>query len=212
MKLKQKQFLKGSREFEIDGDTLYVHIKSFLKEEKLTVDLSTLNPEPVINGSEMIFYSDYKGRPLLSLLINNPNEESFNRFINALKQKITGDDDPIAELETELSESVREEALSRNMYEEPPEFSEPGEDDDKIIFQVINVARVQEDITALKTYLDENEIKAMLDAMEVIMTDPESEAAFEQLLDTFNNLGINQGAVLTYAPYLKVIVSQTVRF
>ena len=59
MKLIQKRFLKGTREFEIlDEDAVYVRIKGLLKEEKLTVSLSMLNPEPVVNGSELEFYSD----------------------------------------------------------------------------------------------------------------------------------------------------------
>ena len=94
MKLVQKRFLKGTREFEIiDDDALYVRIRGLLKEEKLTVNLSMINPEPVVNGSELEFYSDYKGRPLISLLLNKPNALEFNAFIDTLKKKIIGEDE-----------------------------------------------------------------------------------------------------------------------
>lgn len=209
MKLKQTQFLKGSREFEIAEDTLFVSIKSFFKEEKLTVDLSTLNPEPVINESELTFYSDYKGRPVLSLLVNNPNAEKFNRFIVALKQGISGDDGTDAGIETEISESTRSEAMSRNVFEEPPEFAEHNKTREKTPFKPIYVENMKEDIASLKSYVGEDEIKSLLDSLETLVAEPQNEEAFNKMLIVFNDLGFYQGAVLTYAPYIKALVSNS---
>ena len=87
MKLIQKRFLKGTREFEIIDDAVYVRIKGLLKEEKLTVGLSMLNPEPVKNGVELEFFSRTQQEPLLSLFLNTPNAEEFNAFVDALKEK-----------------------------------------------------------------------------------------------------------------------------
>ena len=87
MKLVQKQFLKGSREFEITDDVVNVRIKSRLKEKELTVDLSILNPEPVVNVPFLEFHSRVKCSPLLSLLIDKPNSQEFNAFVDELKQR-----------------------------------------------------------------------------------------------------------------------------
>lgn len=209
MKLIQKTFLKGSREFEIVDNTVFVRINSLFKEEKLTVDLSTLDPEPVINGSELEFFSPHKGRPVLSLSLNKPNAKEFNVFIEALKKAIVGEDDTLENVEVVFSESVRSEALARNVYEEPPEFGESDDKREEISFQPVNAERLAEDITMLKTYLNEDDIKPLLDALEKLKAEPQNEAAFQEMLKIFNNPGITQGAVLTYATYLKVLLSQT---
>lgn len=207
MKLIQKVFLKGTREFEIVDDTLFVRIKSLSREEKLTVDLSTLDPEPVINGSELTFYSPHRGRPVFSLLLNKPNTKEFNAFIDTLKKEIAGDDTTVANVEATSSATTRSEALARNVYEEPLDFDDTREE---ISFQPVNVERLDDDITMLQTYLDKDDIKPLIDALETLKAEPENEAAFKNMLKVFNNLGITQGAVLTYATYLKVLLSQNI--
>jgi hypothetical protein len=217
MKLTQKVFLKGTREFEIIEETVYVRKKGLIKEERLTISLSTLNPEPVVKGEVLEFHGlTNRGpnpEPLLSLLLNNPNADEFNAFIDALKQgavpkqETLAEDKTSASFEIETPESVRAEALARNVYEEPPDFDEPQE---KEPFQPVNAERVAADITMLKTYLDDDELKPLLDALETLQAEPQSEAAFEAVVAAFNKLGLNQGAVLTYAPYLKVLVSKTI--
>ncbi|MDX2507229.1 MAG: hypothetical protein QNL62_22520 [Gammaproteobacteria bacterium] len=209
MKLLQKRFLKGTREFEIIDDAIFVRIKSLFKEEKLTVDLSTLDPEPVINGSELAFFSPYKGRPVLSLLLNKPNTEEFNTFIDTLKQKIMGEDNTFASVEAVSPETTRS-ALARNVYEEPPAFQGSDDTREKSSFEPVNVERLDDDITMLRTYLDEDGFKPLLDSLETLKAEPQNEAAFQKMRDAFNDLGIYQGAVLTYAPYLNVLLSKFV--
>ena len=154
-KLVQKHFLKGTREFEILDDTVYVRVKGLLKEEKLTVGLSTLNPEPEVNGSELVFHSRSRHGPTLSLFLNQPDAEEFNAFVATLKQRALGEDDLFAEVGASVSEDSRPEALGWNVYEEPPEFEEADETRNKVSFQPVNAERVAGDITMLKTYLDE---------------------------------------------------------
>jgi hypothetical protein len=210
MKLVQKSLLDGSREFEIiDDETLSVRIKRLLKEEKLTVSLSMLNPEPVENGSELEFYSDYKGRPVLSLLLNKPNEEEFNAFIDTLKKKIIGEDDKAASVVDDSVDEKVSEALARNVYEEPPLFEDRTDTPDLTSVLPVNAERVADDITMLKTYLDEEDVKPLLDSLQTLKAEPENEAAFREVLDAYNVLGIKQGAVLTYAPYLKVLLTKS---
>lgn len=206
MKLVQKGFLKGSREFEIVDDTIFVHIKSLFKHEKLTVDLSTLDPEPVVNDSEMVFYNPHKGRAVFSLLLNKPDAESFNRFIEVLKQKISGEAD-MDDVELVSREKVQS-ALAWNVHEEPPEFDEPDEQPEDFSFKPVNAERLATDMAMLKAYLSEDDIRPLLESIEALMAAPDSEAAFRKLQDDFNQLGIIQGAVLTYAPYLKVLLSE----
>jgi hypothetical protein len=210
MKLVQKQLFKGSREFELTDDAVYVRIKGLVKEEKLTVGLSMLNPEPVVNGTELEFHGRTRHEPMLSLFLNKPDAEVFNAFVDALKQRITGGDNAFAGAEPVSSGSSQPEALGWNVYEEPPEFGEPGETREKAGFQPVNAERVAGDITMLKTYLDGDDFKPLIDSLETLKAEPENEAAFQKVVDAYNDLGFNQGAVLTYAPYLSVLLSRTI--
>lgn len=72
----------------------------------------------------------------------------------------------------------------------------------KVIAQGIN-----ESIQMLKANIDENEIVPLLSALEALEKEPDNDACFEQFLTAFGELGIKQGAVLTYAPYLMALVS-----
>ena len=211
MKLIQKRFFKGTREFEIIDDTVYVRMKGLLKEEKSTVGLSILNPEPEVSGSELEFHALAKREPLLSLFINNPNDEEFNTFVNALKQRVLGENRANAGVEAVSPETSRSAALGWNVYEEPPDFDETDETRERISYQAVNAERLDKDITMLKTYLDEGDIGPLLDSLKTLKEEPQNEVAFQKMVDAYNDLGIIQGAVLTYAPYLKVLLSESIR-
>ncbi|MGV6825877.1 MAG: hypothetical protein ACWA5Q_02765 [bacterium] len=87
MKLVQKHLLKGTQEFELLDDDIKVRIKTPFNEKNLSVSLAILNPEPTINGSRLEFHSRVKCGPLLSLYLNKPNEQEFNAFVEAVKEK-----------------------------------------------------------------------------------------------------------------------------
>lgn len=87
MKLLQKHLLKGTQEFELLDDEVRVRIKSPFKQKELSVPLAILNPEPVINGSQLDFHSRVKCGPMLSLYLDKPTPQEFNAFVEALKQK-----------------------------------------------------------------------------------------------------------------------------
>jgi hypothetical protein len=59
----------------------------------------------------------------------------------------------------------------------------------------------------LKQHLDVEEIKPLLTALEALRDDPENESCLDQLVKSFDDLGPRQGAVLTYAPYVSVLLS-----
>lgn len=203
MKLVQKQFLKGSREFEIADDAVYVRIKSPLKEEKLTVTLSILNPEPVVNEPFLEFHSRVKCGPLLSLLIDKPNAQEFNAFVNELKQRARQEYNAFAGLKT----GSIPEGLAANVYEEPPEFDESGQNRANKDARQVNVTRVDEAIQMLRQHLDGEDIEALLAALEALRTQPENASHFAQLIKAFDDMGPRQGAVLTYAPYVSILLS-----
>ncbi len=71
----------------------------------------------------------------------------------------------------------------------------------------INAARIGASIEQLQQHLGADDIAALLAVLEAMKRDPQDSALMEQLSSAFNGLGIIQGAVLTYAPYLAVILS-----
>lgn len=63
----------------------------------------------------------------------------------------------------------------------------------------VDVARIEEAIQMLNTYVKEANIKPFISILEAIKQEPDNESLLVQLDDAFQNLGIYQGAVLTYA-------------
>jgi len=203
MKLIQKHFLKGSREFEIVDDAINVRIKSLLKEEKISVVLTVLNPEPVVNKPFLDFHSRVQCGPLLSLLIDKPNAKEFNAFVNELKRRARDEYNAFAGLK---AGSIPE-RLAGNVYEEPPEFGEPGNNRTGKTLNPVSAVRIDEAIQMLERHLDVEEIKPLLTALEALKVEPENESNFDQLVKAFDDLGSQQGAVLTYAPYVSILLS-----
>jgi hypothetical protein len=203
MKLVQKQLFKGIREFEIVDTLVNFRIKTAFKEEKLTVDLSMLNPEPVLNEPFLEFHSRVKSGPSLSLLIDKPNSQDFNAFVEELKQR--------ARQEYNLFAGLRAgslpEGMAANVFEEPPDFDEPGQNRIAKSVKPVSVVSIDSTIQMLELYLDAEEIKPLLTALEALKAEPENESYFRQLVTAFDDLGPRQGAVLTYAPYVNILLS-----
>ena len=202
MKLIQKQLFKGKREFEIIEDSVHIGIKSGFSKEKLTIMLAKINPEPVLKGSELVFYDNFNSAPLFSLVADIPSAEEFGLFVAALRQGIR---------EQSGSQETRTDAPGWNVYAEPPNFDDSSQPE-KPGFKPVNAERVNEDITMLKTYLDERDIEPLLNKLEALKAAPHDEAVFQQVVEAYNALGFNQGAVLTYAPYLKVLLSRYIDY
>ena len=59
----------------------------------------------------------------------------------------------------------------------------------------------------LEQHLDAEEIKPVLSALEALKAEPENESSYSQLVKAFDDLGPQQGAVLTYAPYVGILLS-----
>jgi hypothetical protein len=200
MKLVQKQFLKGRREFEIVDDSINVRIKALFKEEKISVMLTGLNPDPIINGPFLEFHSRVQNGPILVLLLNRPCVETFNRFVNELKRRAREEFNAFAGLKT----GVKIDRLAGNVYEEPAESDLTTR---KVIGKSVSVENIVIAIQMLSQYMDAEEINPLLSALEAIKQEPENESNLGLLVEAFDNLGPLQGAVLTYAPYVNFLLT-----
>lgn len=203
MKLVQKQFLKGSTEYEIADEVVNVRVKTPFREEKTTVVLTILNPEPVVNEPYLEFHSRVKCGPLMSLLIDKPNAREFNAFVDELKQRARQEYNAFAGIKA----GTMPEGLAANVYEEPPDFDEPRKNRGARNGKPVNVENIDSAIQMLEQHVDGEEIKPLLTALEALKAEPENESCFGQLVRAFDELGPRQGAVLTYAPYVSILLS-----
>jgi hypothetical protein len=64
----------------------------------------------------------------------------------------------------------------------------------------VDVECIEEAIQMLNTYVKEEGIQPFIAILEAIKQEPDNKSLVERLYDEFQNLGIAQGAVLTYAP------------
>ena len=71
----------------------------------------------------------------------------------------------------------------------------------------IDVEKINYSIELLKQYVKDTSIDPLISVLEELKQEPNNESLLSQLSDTFKELGIIQGAVLTYAPYLSVLLS-----
>lgn len=71
----------------------------------------------------------------------------------------------------------------------------------------VDVARIEEAIQMLNTYVKDESIKPFISILEAIKQEPDNESLLVQLYDAFQSLGITQGAVLTYAPSIYKLIA-----
>jgi hypothetical protein len=201
-RLKQKHLLKGTREFELVDD--YVDIRSkapFGKVETLRVMLTVLDPEPVIDESTLNFNSRVNGEPLVSLYLGRPNKEAFNAFVGTLKQRTRDEFHAFAGLRPAARPAVSDTMV----FDEPPAFEESAQVPP--IKNDLDAARIGEAIQMLRQYLDDAETEPLIAALTALQEDPANETLVTQAMEAFDALGPRQGAVLTYAPYVGILIS-----
>lgn len=204
MKLVQRHLFKGTREFEIVDDYVKFRSKAPFKEaEELTVMLTVLNPEPIITRSSLDFTSRVNGETLLSFYLGKPNAQEFNAFVGALKDKALNEYQSFAGLRS-ANASV---ALGANVYDEPPTFDDPEQALAAKYRKDLDVARIDEAIQMINTYLNTDEVLALVTALEALKGEPQNESRQIAVIHAFNDLGPSQGAVLTYAPYVGILLS-----
>ena len=202
MKLVQRHLFKGTREFEFVDDHVKFRSKAPFKEaEELTVMLTVLNPEPVITRSSLDFTSRVNGETLLSFYLAKPNAQEFTAFVSALRAKALDEYQRFAGLKPSPASTT----LAGNVDDEPPAFDEPPLP--ARLGKTLDVARIDEAIQMLKTYLNDDDVLALITALETLQGDPQNESRQIDVINAFNDLGPSQGAVLTYAPYVGILLS-----
>lgn len=202
-KLIQKGFFKGVQELELVEDRVEVRIKApFRKEERLTVMLTVLDPEPVISKSYLHLNSRVNGEPLISLFLGKPNTDEFNAFVAVLKQRAFEEFNAFAGLQSATLPA----GAGANVYDTPPDFGDSGEGQLTKNRDHIDASKIDETIQMLKQHLDSEDINPLISALEALREEPGSGEKLEQVLHAFNELGSYQGAVLTYAPYVSILL------
>ena len=83
---------QGTREFELVDDAIEYRISSPFGDEELSVVLSVLSPEPVVDGSMMYFISEVNREALIKLFVDLPDARTFEGFVHTVKQRIREED------------------------------------------------------------------------------------------------------------------------
>ena len=70
----------------------------------------------------------------------------------------------------------------------------------------MNVGYIDDAIQMLKTYAKEDSLKPLISILEALKQDLYNESLLAELTDTWRNLGVYQGTVLTYVPYFYTLI------
>ena len=71
----------------------------------------------------------------------------------------------------------------------------------------VNIDGVAESIDMLLKYVDPREIEALLAALKELKRKPDDPRCLKRVAEAFNELGLAQGKVLAYAPYINFLLS-----
>ena len=88
----QKHPERGTREFNLVDDSIEYRIASPVGNEELSVVLSVLSPEPVVEGSMLYFVSEVNREALIKLFVDLPDAETFAAFVGTVQQRIREED------------------------------------------------------------------------------------------------------------------------
>jgi hypothetical protein len=203
-RITQKHLLKGSQVLEVADAELKIRKKSpFRAAEHFSVPLSVLNPEPVLSPAVLRFLSRASGQALVSLTIGKPDERTFNEFVNALKAGI------LAASSADSRQAADGEAwpFNGNVHDAPPELADDNEPIAIRIKHEVKPDELELAIGMLRSYLNDARLEPFIEALEALKSDPGNETRLIEVARLFAGLGIGQGAVLTYAPYLGFLLS-----
>lgn len=167
----------GTREFELVDDAIEFRINNQFADEELSVVLSVLDPEPVVDGSMMYFVSEVNREALIKMFVDMPDTETFARFVGTVQQRIR--EESFGQLDASNRESE------------------------------ITSEQVDTTIEMLETYLEPTGIEGLLEALRHLSEVPDNRERLDKVVAAFNNLGVQQGPVLTYAPFFNTLLSST---
>lgn len=69
-----------------------------------------------------------------------------------------------------------------------------------------NVGYIDNAIQMLNTYAKEDSLKPLISTLEALKLDLNNELLLAELTNTWRNLGVYQGTVLTYVPYFYTLI------
>ena len=167
----------GSREFELIDDAIEYRINSQFANEELSVVLSVLNPEPVVDGPMMYFLSEVNREALIKLFVDLPDAQTFTKFVSTVQRRIKEEGFGKLDADNRKSEITQE--------------------------------QVNTTIRMLETNLDPTNIDELLSALRRLSDAPDNRDHLEKVVDEFNELGVQQGPVLAYAPFFNTLTSST---
>ena len=173
----QKHPDRGTREFELVDDVIEYRIASPFGDEELTVVLSVLSPEPVVDGAMMYFLSEVNREALIKLFVDLPDAETFAAFVRTVTLRIREED-----------------------------FGKLSADNRK---SVITREQVDTTIRMLESNMDPASIDDLLLALRGLSEAPGTHERLDRVVEAFNGLGVQQGSVLTYAPFFNSLLSST---
>jgi hypothetical protein len=70
----------------------------------------------------------------------------------------------------------------------------------------MNIEKIDDAIQKLNKYAKEDSLKPLISILEALKKDPHNESLSAELTDTWRNLGVYQGTVLTYVPYFYTLI------
>lgn len=173
----QKHLDRGTREFKLVDDAIEYRITSQFGDEELSVVLSVLAPEPVVDGSMLYFISEVNREALIKLFVDLPDAETFTKFVSTVQQRI------------------REESFGK--LDAVNRRSE------------ITQEQVDTTIRMLETYLDPTGIEDLLTTLHRLSEAPDNREYLDKVVEAFNGTGVQQGPILTYAPFFSTLLSNT---
>ena len=168
---------RGTREFELVDDAIEYKISSPFGDEELSVVLSVLSPEPVVDGSMMYFLSEVNREALIKMFVDLPDAETFAEFVRTLRERIREEDFG------KLAADNRKSAITRE--------------------------QVDTTIRMLETNMDPDSIDELLSTLRSLSETPGDRERLNRVVEAFDDLGLQQGPVLTYAPFFTTLLSST---
>jgi len=73
---------------------------------------------------------------------------------------------------------------------------------------IVDAYSVEMAVKMLKEHLADEDIAPLIDLLEQLVADPHNEGLKAQVTEEYAGLGSLQGAVLTYAPCLSIVMSE----
>ena len=198
----QKPFLRGVHTFEILADRVDIRSERLWSKTSLSVMLTVLNPEPLRMGSRITFVSRVNGEGLVTLFRNRPDAATCEAFVATLRQCALSAYNAFTGMSGEAAAS---DGLGGHGFGAAPSFDEADHAAARVR-RAVDPAKVENAIAMLRTYVGA-EVDALIAALEVLQLHPEDTDALDRVATEFAALGFRQGAVLTYAPYLSVMLS-----